>query len=256
MPQFITESLIAGILASFACGLGALPLAIKGIDLQKHTGVAYSAAGGLMFAASVYNLILPGLTLSSSTIRLSDAIPVVLGILLGALFLSQTDKYLSPERLEQANWKRFGNKAQLLIFIAMSVHSIPEGVAVGVGYSSQAVYSNNLGHYIALAIALHNIPEGLAVAVPMRAAGASIWQCFWAAVLTSLPQPIAAVPAAYVSWLFQPIMPVLMGFAAGAMIFLVLLELIPEALHTSTTSKVAWAFTLGFCAMILVQVLL
>jgi ZIP family zinc transporter len=256
MPQFITDSLIAGILASFACGLGALPLAIKRLDLQKHTGLAYAGAGGLMFAASVYNLILPGLTLSSTTIQLADAAPVILGIILGAVFLSQADRYLSPERLEQANWKRFGNRAQLLIFIAMSVHSIPEGVAVGVGYSSATVYSNNLGHYIALAIAIHNIPEGLAVAVPMRAAGASIWRCFWAAFLTSLPQPIAAVPAAYVSWLFQPLMPVLMGFAAGAMIFLVILELIPEALHTSSPIKVAWAFTLGFCAMVLVQVLL
>ena len=256
MPQFITDSLIAGILASFACGLGALPLAIRGIDLQKHTGIAYSAAGGLMFAASVYNLILPGLTLSSTSIHLSGAVPVILGILLGAGFLSQADRYLSPERLEQESWKRFGNKVQLLIFIAMCVHSIPEGVAVGVGYASEAVYSNNLGNYIALAIALHNIPEGLAVAVPMRAAGASINRCFWAAFLTSLPQPIAAVPAAYVSWLFQPIMPVLMGFAAGAMIFLVILELIPEALHTSSPIKVAWAFTLGFCTMILVQVLL
>jgi len=256
MPQFITDSLLAGILASIACGLGALPLAIKGINLQKHTGIAYAAAGGLMFAASVYNLILPGLTLSSTHIVLRDALPVILGILLGALFLSQVDHYLSPERLAQQNWKWFGNKAQLLIFIAMAVHSIPEGVAVGVGYSSAAVYSNNLGNYIALAIAIHNIPEGLAVAVPMRAEGASIWKCFWAAFLTSLPQPIAAVPAAYVSWLFQPLMPILMGFAAGAMIFLVLLELIPEALHDSSPIKVAWAFTVGFCAMILIQVLL
>jgi len=244
------------VLASFACGLGALPLAIKSIDLQKHTGVAYAAAGGLMFAASVYNLILPGLTLSSSTIQFSDAAPVIVGILLGAGFLSVTDKYLSHERLEQTNWKRFGSRAQLLIFIAMSVHSIPEGVAVGVGYSSEAVYSNNLGNYIALAIAIHNIPEGLAVAVPMRTEGASIWACFWAAFFTSLPQPIAAVPAAYVSWLFQPIMPILMGFAAGAMIFLVILEILPEALHTASTSKVSWAFTLGFCVMVLVQVVL
>ena len=256
MPQFITQSLVAGIIASFACGLGALPLAIKQIDLQKHTGMAYAAAGGLMFAASVYNLILPGLTLSSAHIELAEALPVIFGIVLGAAFLALTDNYLSPERLEQDSWKKFGNKAQLLIFIAMSVHSMPEGVAVGVGYSSEAVYSNNLGNYIALAIAIHNIPEGLAVAVPMRAAGASIWKCFWAAFLTSLPQPLAAVPAAYVSWLFQPIMPILMGFAAGAMIFLVILELIPEALNETSPRKAAWAFTIGFCAMVLVQVLL
>lgn len=159
MPQFITQSLVAGILASFACGLGALPLAIKGIDPQKHTGVAYAAAGGLMFAASVYNLILPGLTLSSSSINFAGAAPVILGIATGAGFLSVTNRFLSPERLEQDNWKKFGNKAQLLIFIAMSVHSIPEGVAVGVGYSSAALHSNNLGNYIAIAIAIHNIPD-------------------------------------------------------------------------------------------------
>jgi hypothetical protein len=128
LPQFITDSLIAGILASFACGLGALPLAIKGLDVQKHTGIAYAGAGGLMFAASVYNLILPGLTLHTTSIQANEAITVVFGILLGALFLSQADRYLSPERLEQANWKKFGNKSQLLIFIAMAVHSIPEGV--------------------------------------------------------------------------------------------------------------------------------
>ncbi len=256
MPQFLVQSLIAGIIASFACGLGALPLMIKGINPQKHTGIAYAAAGGLMFAASVYNLILPGLTLASTSIGLTEALPVIFGIMMGATFLWQTDRYLSTERLESKNWKKYGNKSQLLIFVAMSVHSIPEGVAVGVGYSSEAVYSSNLGHYIALAIALHNIPEGLAVAVPLRAAGATINRCFWAAFLTSVPQPIAAVPAAYVSWIFQPLMPVLMGFAAGAMIFLIILQLVPEALHTTSPIKVAWAFSIGFCAMILVQVIL
>lgn len=256
LPDFIVKSLVAGIVASFACGLGALPLAIRRIDPAKHTGLAYAAAGGLMFAASVYNLILPGLTLHSAAITPREALPVIAGILLGASFLWQTDRFLSPERLQSERWKRFGNKFQILIFIAMFVHSIPEGVAVGVGYTSETVYNNGLGHYIALAIALHNIPEGFAVAVPMRAAGASIHRCFWAAFLTSIPQPLAAVPAGYVSWIFQPLMPALMGFAAGAMIFLVILELIPESLTSTTPSRVAWSFTLGFCAMVLIQILL
>lgn len=256
IPDFLIKSLAAGVVASFACGVGALPLAFKRIDPVKHTGVAYSAAGGLMFAASVYNLILPGLTMATSEIHTREAVPVIAGILLGAAFLWQTDRYLSPERLETDQWKKFGNKFQILIFIAMFVHSIPEGVAVGVGYTSETVYANNLGDYIALAIALHNIPEGFAVAVPMRAAGASIHRCFWAAFLTSIPQPLAAVPAGYISWVFQPIMPALMGFAAGAMIFLVILELIPESLHTIKPSRAAWAFTLGFCGMIFLQILL
>lgn len=256
MPLFILKSLIAGIIASFACGLGALPLAIKKINLRAHTGIAYSAAGGLMFAASVYNLILPGLTLSTSSVRLYEALPVIAGIILGGMFLWLSDRYFTTERLEKEVWKKYGNKFQLLIFLVMAIHSIPEGVAVGVGFSSEEIYSNNLGQYIALAIAIHNIPEGLAVAVPLRASGASINKCFWAAVLTSIPQPIAAVPAAYLSWLFQPLMPIMMGFAAGAMIFLIILQLVPEALHSTSSLRVAWAFILGFCAMILVQVIL
>ncbi len=257
MPyEVIFKSIIAGLLASVACGAGVFPLLIRTTDPKKHTGLGYGFAGGLMFSASVYNLILPGLTMTTHTVTFSQVMPVIFGILLGAGFLWLTDIFLSEKRLEQAAWKKWGNKTQIMIFVAMSVHSIPEGVAVGVGYASEAVYVTSLGTYIAVAIGIHNIPEGLAVGIPMRAAGASIFRCFWAAFLTSLPQPIAAVPAGIASWLFKPLMPILMGFAAGAMIFLVLLEIIPEALDEETPLRIAWAFTIGFSLMILVQVIL
>lgn len=257
MPfEILLNSLIAGILASLACGLGALPLLLKRFDLSKHTGLGYGFAGGLMLAASVYNLILPGLTMTQQQMTLTQVLPVLFGLFAGAAFLWLTDLFLNEERLSQASWKRWGGRAEILIFLAMAVHSIPEGVAVGVGFASEEVYANNLGAYIALAIGIHNIPEGLAVAIPMRAAGASMMKCFWAAVLTSLPQPIAAVPAAFASWFFQPLMPVLMGFAAGAMLFLILLELIPEALHHEQPRRLAWAFMFGFGLMLLIQVVL
>ncbi|MDZ7343152.1 MAG: ZIP family metal transporter [candidate division KSB1 bacterium] len=257
MPhEIIFKSLVAGLLASLACGLGVLPLLFKQFDLKTHTGMGYGFAGGLMLAASVYNLILPGLTLSQQRVHLGQVLPVLAGIFLGSAFLSGTEKYLNEDRLNQASWKRWGSRAEILIFLAMSVHSIPEGVAVGVGYASEEVYATNLGAYIALAIAIHNIPEGLAVAIPMRTAGASPQKCFWAAFLTSLPQPIAAVPAALASWFFKPLMPVLMGFAAGAMIFLILLEIIPSALHLEKPTKIAWACILGFALMLLIQVIL
>lgn len=257
MPyEILIKSFVAGLIASLACGLGALPLLIQRLDLKHHTGVGYGFAGGLMFAASVYNLILPGLTLASEEITAATALPVVGGILLGAAFLWLTDRLMPHDFAQGASWKKWGGRAGVLIFIAMSVHSVPEGVAVGVGYASEAVHGGRLGTYIALAIAIHNIPEGLAVAIPMRAAGASITSCFLAAFLTSLPQPIAAVPASVLSWMFEPIMSVLMGFAAGAMIFLVLLELIPDALTTTTPARIAWAFTAGFCLMLLIQVVL
>ena len=114
----------------------------------------------------------------------------------------------------------------------------------------------DLGATIALAIAIHNIPEGLAVAIPLRAKGASLFRCFSMAFLTSLPQPIAAVPAAALVWFFEPLMVPFLGFAAGAMIFLVVLELLPDALQRRTPLETAWSFVVGFCLMILVQVIL
>jgi ZIP family zinc transporter len=215
----------------------------------------------------VYNLIYEGLGIEGKNpVSFANVWPVLAGILVGALFLSIAERYVHgrQDRAEadgSASFEKWGGRTGLLVFIAMAVHSIPEGVAVGTGYALQehehfAEQTGNVGHYIALAIAIHNIPEGLAVAIPMRSAGASVGRCFAAAFLTSLPQPIAAIPAVLLAWFFQPLMPFLMGFAAGAMIFLVVLELLPEALAVDTHSHIAWAFTLGFCAMLLVQVLL
>lgn len=283
----VGKALIAGLLASVACGLGVLPLFVRGLDPIKHRGLGYAFAGGLMFAASVYNLILPGLQMQAYNKLnpdglLGDAImnfnhvwPVLLGIMAGAGFLAVTDRYLHRNENEgdlnhrlhdDASYVGWGGRLGMLVFIAMTIHSIPEGVAVGVGYTSDdtgvldqaghALMDGNLGNYLALAIAIHNMPEGLAVAIPMRAAGASLPRCFAAAFLTSLPQPLAAVPAVLLAWFFQPLMPILMGFAAGAMIFLILLELIPEALEIESPQRIAWAFTLGFSMMLLVQVLL
>lgn len=257
MPdEVVLKSVVAGLIASAACGLGALPLLIRRVDLRRHTGLAYGFAGGLMFAASVYNLILPGLTMSTHEVRFAGVAPVLGGMLLGAWMIWGADRLLARWKIDGRTLARWGGRGGVLIFLPMCIHSVPEGVAVGVGYASEAVYENNLGLYLALAISIHNIPEGLAVAIPLRAAGAPILTCFCAAFLTSLPQPIAAVPASIGSWLFQPIMPLLMGFAAGAMIFLVLLEMIPDALATTGRAAIAWAFTLGFCVMLLVQVIL
>jgi len=255
--DIVIKSLIAGVVASFACGCGAIPVMFgRAASLAKHTGLGYGFAGGLMFAASVYNLIWPGLSMHTDRSEAGAAMLVVSGVLVGSCFLWLSDKYLSHFEHDDDRWAAWGGRTGMLVFIAMSLHSVPEGLAVGVGFASDAVYEPGLGTLIAVAISIHNIPEGLAVAIPLRAAGASGMKCFWAAFLTSLPQPIAAVPACYASWFFQPLMPFLMGLAAGAMIFLVLLEMIPDALTNQKPVAIAWSFSLGFCLMILAQVLL
>jgi len=257
--RFVFTSVIAGLIASVACGVGALPLAIRHVDFHSRIGLGYAAAGGLMIAASVYNLLLPALTLGESEVT-SSLLPVLQtlgGLVAGCAFLSIVETRLTPERLAQGPLlRRLGGRGEALVFIAMCFHSIPEGVAVGVGYASEEhlTRAEGLGSYIAAAISIHNMPEGLAVALPMRAAGASIGRCFFFAFLTSLPQPIAAIPASLLVWLFEPLMLPFLGFAAGAMMFLVIVELIPDGLETQSRSAVAWAFMIGFGLMALVQV--
>jgi ZIP family zinc transporter len=256
--HFLIQSFVAGIIASIACGLGALPLLIPGIQIEKRVGLCYGFAGGLMVSASVYNLILPGLTLGTHTASLQQVLLVIVGIFLGAGFLWRVDKFLDPERMKNSYLRKIGGRREILIFTAMAFHSMPEGVAVGVGYATSQHISGieNLGNYIAIAIAIHNIPEGLAVSIPMRANGASIGRCFIAAFLTSLPQPLAAVPAALLVWVFEPLMVPLLGFAAGAMLFLVIMEIIPDALEDRKPVEIAWAFIIGFTLMIFVQVVI
>lgn len=257
MPlEIMIKSLVAGLIASFACGLGAIPVLVGRFDAAKHAGLGYGFAGGLMFAASVYNLILPGLNMSHADVDTKQAAFVVFGLLLGSLFLWVSEKQFSHNHHDDEALKKWGGRTGVLVFLAMTIHSIPEGVAVGVGFASDAVHDERLGTYIATAISIHNIPEGLAVALPLRSGGASGWKCFLAAFLTSLPQPVAAVPASYAAWAFQPIMPILMGLAAGAMIFLVIMEMLPSALTTQKPIAIAWSFMFGFCAMLSAQVLL
>ncbi|MCB0318252.1 MAG: ZIP family metal transporter [Bdellovibrionales bacterium] len=256
---FVWYSFVAGLLASVACGFGAIPLFFKKLDVKENIGIGYSFAGGLMFAASVYNLLLPALSLGeANALKLIPVVKTLIGLLLGAVFTAFVQKWLKSKDESDSLINSLGGKTGALILIAMTFHSIPEGVAVGVGFASEvhnAAY-HDLGYYIALAISIHNIPEGLAVALPLRASGASIFKCFFFAFLTSLPQAIAAVPASLLVWLFEPLMIPFFGFAAGAMIYLVVVELIPEGLEHNSRETIASMFMFGFSLMILVQVIL
>jgi zinc transporter, ZIP family len=264
LSEALVHAVVAGVLASLACGLGVLPLMLPKVDPKRDAGIGYAIAGGLMVSASVWNLLLPALHLVPDELghtqwTLALVLPVLGGLAAGAAFLSIADQLIDDHHLGEKLGGNMGGSLGLLVFLAMTIHSIPEGVAVGTAYAAEGTeYATDpqMGLYVALAIAIHNIPEGLAVAIPLRAAGVSLHRCFWLAVLTSVPQPIAAVPAVLAAWAFNPLMPWLLSFAGGAMIFLVVLELLPEALERLTHQRVAWAFTAGFGGMMLVQVLL
>ncbi|RME03456.1 MAG: ZIP family metal transporter [Planctomycetota bacterium] len=254
MYQIALTSFIAGIFACIACGLGALPLFFSKRKVQQQIGLGYGFAGGMMFSASVYNLLLPALTYGDIASPFGKISQLVIGIALGCFFLWKVESFLTPERLEKSSLHKVGGKTEILVFLAMLLHSLPEGVAVGVGFASEPYLSQPLGTYIAIAIAIHNIPEGLAVALPLRLNGSGFWKCFWMAFFSSVPQPLASVPAALAVWFFQPLMIPLLGFSAGSMMYLVLSQILPSALETHSPTQIAWSFMIGFCLMAFVQI--
>lgn len=255
MPEAVLQAGVASLIACLACGLGVLPLLIPKLDLHRRMAIGYAFAGGMMYAASVFNLIAPALQgkVAAESNKSTTVLLLLLGLGLGCFVIHWADSYLSHQARGRSTPGARLSKRATLVFIAMTIHSLPEGIAVGVGYASG---DERLGLYLAIAIAIHNIPEGLAIAIPYRAEGMSIGKCFWLAVLSSLPQPVAAVPAAILVGLFKPLLVPSLGFAAGAMMYLVLLELIPEALKDETPRSFAWIFMAGFGLMLLVQAIL
>lgn len=234
---------VAGLLAAAACGLGAIPAFLVRHASGTALGRAYAFAAGLMLAAAALALIGPGIHLASrGTSPLFGLASLVVGGMAGSLLLYGMQRVL-PHDVEPTWSRRFGGRAGLLVFLVMTLHSIPEGIAVGVGYGAaeHAESLSGLGHLLAIAIAIHNVPEGLVVALPMRAGGAAWPTCFLAAFLTSLPQAIAAVPACLAVSVFDPLVLPSLGLAAGAMVHLVVAELLPEArTQCGPTDLVGW----------------
>lgn len=227
----------------FATGLGALPVLFTHRLPKRVLGAGYALAGGMMLSVSFFDLVLPGLDLGSPW-------ELAAGFLAGGFFFWRGDRWVESRNWSVAGLDGAGARRVLLILATMFVHSFPEGVAVGVGYGA-GDYS--LGLFIAVAIAIHNIPEGLAISLPLAAEGVGFWRCFWFSVLSSLPQPLAAVPAVLLIVVSQQLLPAGLGFAAGAMSYLVLAELVPESLEKSGKHGTAWGFVAGFVAMMLAQ---
>lgn len=241
--SLLVQAILAGVLTMLATGLGAIPILFTSQVAPRVLGSGYALAGGMMVSVSFFDLVLPGLE-RAATWQLAA------GFLVGGLFFWRGSRFVEGRDWSVAGLRGAGARRVLLILSTMFVHSFPEGVAVGVGYGSGEV---GLGLFIALAIALHNIPEGLAISLPMAAEGVGFWRCFGYSVLSSLPQPVGVVPAVLLLSLSQELLPWGLGFSAGAMIYLVTSELLPESLESCGKHRTAWGFVLGFVSMMLAQ---
>ncbi len=252
---------VAGLLTAIATGLGALPFFVVDDFSDRWNVGLWGLASGIMVAASVFGLINEGLAYAS------DGLPLLMlsGLVTGVVLVEVSDRILDAidlgdeddhnhasdeddashshdeHALEAKAFAEGDLRTLVLILGILTVHSFPEGVAVGVSFAELGLDGGFallgfsvplLAVFMTIAISIHNIPEGTAIAIPMRAMGLSKWRMVGAAIFSSLPQPIGAVIAfAFVSWA-EAFLPFGFGFAAGAMIYLVATEFIPEALET------------------------
>jgi ZIP family zinc transporter len=220
-------------------------------------------AAGVMIAASYWSLLAPAITLSAE-MGSKPWVPPLIGFLAGGACLWAIDKILPHLHPGLATNKAEGIKTQwqrsALLVLAITMHNIPEGMAVGVAFGALAdgTSSATLGGAVALAvgIGLQNYPEGVAVAVPLRREGMSRRKCFWYGQLSAIVEPIGGVIAAATVIVMKPILPYALAFAAGAMIYVVVEELIPEAQRNDDTDTATIGAILGFALMMTLDVAL
>lgn len=247
MIASLTDTIIAATITVLANGLGGLPFVFVKDFPKTLARLGWAFSGGLMLSASVFNLVIPG-------VEDGGILPVAVGIALGALVMVLTSRWLDDHNFQVQGLSDAGSKRVIMILATLFIHSFPEGIAIGVAYGSGEA---NLGILIAIAIAIHNIPEGLAVALPLRAEGVSGWKCVGWAIVSGIPQLIAAVPAYLAVVAFRPILPYAFGFAAGAMLLLVMSEMIPESRATENERlSSASAGIFGFLGMMVMQTVL
>ncbi|MFC7230372.1 ZIP family metal transporter [Saliphagus sp. GCM10025308] len=228
----LTLVFVAGFVTALATGLGALPFFFFDEISNRHNVVLWGLASGIMVSASVFGLIEEGLAEGTALeIAVGMAVGVVLVVLAHDVLL---DADLDPREYEEADFKKL-----VLILGILTVHSFPEGIAVGVSFADLGLEGGFgflgftvplLAVFMTVAISIHNIPEGTAISIPLKAMGVDRWKMVWWAVFSSLPQPIGAVIAFAFVQVARDFLPFGFGFAAGAMIYLVVSEFIPEAL--------------------------
>ena len=233
----------AAFLTAVMTGVGALPFLFAKTLGARTVGWSNAAAAGLMLAAS-HSLIAEGVSL--------DVGLALVGVLAGLAAIMLANRLLADrDDADVADLQGADATKALLILGIMTAHSFAEGVGVGVSFAG----SDGLGAFITTAIAFHNVPEGLAIALVLVPRGTPVWKAALWAIFTSLPQPLMAAPAFWFVELFRPVLPVGLGLAAGAMIWMVFSELFPEAQEKVDSSSAATAVTLAFALMMAFQLL-
>ncbi|MHC4217486.1 MAG: ZIP family metal transporter [Planctomycetota bacterium] len=236
----VTRVFIYASITALATGLGALPFLLVRRITSNVVAYSNAVASGLMLGAS-FGLLAEGTQHGSWQ--------VFVGANAGVLFILATSKWLEGHEVQFGSVQGLGARRMLLIVVVMAVHSFAEGVAVGAAFAGGIT----LATFVTIAIAVHNIPEGLAISAVLRPRGVSVAACAGWSIVSSLPQPLMAVPSYLFVEAFRPSLPYALGFAAGAMVLMVLLELLPEAYERGRRAPIGMLLTLSLIGMLLFQ---
>jgi zinc transporter, ZIP family len=259
----VLQALIATLFTWFVTALGAaLVFFFKTINRKVLDGMLGFAAG-VMIAASYWSLLAPAIEMAEGS-SLPAWVPATSGFLLGGLFLYTADKIIPHLHLgfpmDEAEGPKTSWHRSILLVLAITLHNIPEGLAVGVAFGALAsdLPSATLAGAVALAlgIGIQNFPEGAAVSVPLRREGFSRLKSFWYGQASGIVEPIAGVLGAASVIFIKPILPYALAFAAGAMIYVVVEELIPESQLEKNTDIATMGAMGGFAVMMTLDVAL
>ena len=257
----VAQALLATGFTWFVTALGAaLVFFFKTIN-RKILDSMLGFAAGVMVAASFWSLLAPAIQMSEEAGDLPWLAPLI-GFLCGGVFLKIADSLLPHLHLgmplDKAEGVKTSWKRSILLVTAITLHNIPEGLAVGVAFGAVAaqIPAASLAGAIALAIGIgiQNFPEGAAVSIPLRREGLTRFKSFWYGQLSGMVEPVAGVIGAATVIAMRPLLPYALSFAAGAMIYVVVEELIPEAQSTGNSDFATMGTMLGFAAMMLLDV--
>lgn len=251
----ILQGLLGSLAAALATGLGALAIFLRRSWGRRSQAVTLAGAGGVMLGATVFSLVLPAMSLGAARGgAVAGALVAAGGMLLGALaihLLHQAVPHEHPERGREGP-RGLGLGRHWLFVLAITLHNLPEGLSVGVGYGE----STATGLAVMLGIGAQNVPEGLAVAAALVDGGASRTRAFVVALLSGLVEPLGALAGALAASAAAGVLPWALAFAGGAMFFVVSGEIIPETHRDGRERAATFALVGGFALMLLLDALL
>lgn len=259
----VVQALLAGIFTWGVTAFGALGVfGFRTVNKKVLDGMLGFAAG-VMIAASFWSLLAPAIEFAQAG-SLPAWIPPAVGFLLGAIVLRLLDAVIPHLHvgfpIEEAEGIKTSWHRSVLLVSAITMHNIPEGMAIGVAFGAAALHFESASVFAAIALAvgigLQNFPEGMAVAMPLYREGFSRAKSFWYGQLSGIVEPVAAMFGAGLVIIAQPLLPYALSFAAGAMMFVVVEELIPESQHGGNTDLATMGAMVGFVVMMVLDVAL